>query len=194
MVFCWGDGERLPSWATVLSKEMLARGKLTTGLIFSWHEGTWQCREAWHVKMKTIKRNTAFSWNVAPVEISCYIVHSPPMHTCPIPHTCTLPFSIDTPSSPPFSNRISSTQCLRHPWLTSKSPKHSPNLSTTRLKSYVSSRKWQVSSHIGSVCCHALCPCCHGYHVIGWDGMWALMINNSLKLRPSHPSIYCLHY
>jgi len=48
------------------------------------------------------------------------------------------------------SNRILSTQCLRHPWLTSKSPKHSANLSTTRLKSYVSSRKWQHTLAVGS--------------------------------------------
>ena len=56
-------------------------------------------------------------------------------------HTVIDPLPLSLPS-----DRLTSTQCLSHPWLASKSPKNSRHLNTARLKSYLTSRKWQVIS------------------------------------------------
>ena len=49
------------------------------------------------------------------------------------------------------SERLSPAQCHAHPWLATQSPKASTKLSTAKLKTYVASRKWQVSNHYSTL-------------------------------------------
>ena len=42
--------------------------------------------------------------------------------------------------------RLTASQCLAHPWVDSKTQRSSELLNIARLKSHVSSKKWQVSA------------------------------------------------
>ena len=94
--YATGDGDRLSSlqgyiaWPLFLAKECHVRGTLATGLMFlknfltceAERCDTWRLGELWHpanTKTETVKissnANAAFSWNFAPVKISCYAVY-----------------------------------------------------------------------------------------------------------------------